>query len=133
MSGDGALGEEALAWIEKAEQHLASARILDRQGGPCAVACFLCQQAAETALKALLIGIGEESPRTHDLVALWRMLPPGSLPGGVSVEHLARWTDYAIAPRYPGFPDARAVEDLPTMIAGADLLVAGVRRKLEGH
>jgi HEPN domain-containing protein len=38
--------------------------------------CFHCQQAVEKYLKALLIRVGVDFPRTHQLGFLLRQLPP---------------------------------------------------------
>ncbi len=65
--------------------------------------CFLCQQASEKYLKALLEEAGLSIPKTHDLLVLLRLVQPHrpsilALRRGVSV--LSR---YGVAPRYPGF------------------------------
>jgi HEPN domain-containing protein len=61
--------EEARRWLQQARMDLATARWLG-QGRFWAQACFYCQQAAETALKAVLICAGEENPRTHSTTRL---------------------------------------------------------------
>jgi len=59
---------EALRWLRQAEEHLSSAR-WSAQGQHWAFACFQCQQAAELAVKAILIRQGERV-RTHGVVEL---------------------------------------------------------------
>jgi HEPN domain-containing protein len=122
---------EALAWLGKSDQHLRAARLVHEGGGPSAVACFLCQQAAETALKALLIVTGVPFPRTHDLVDLGRRLPQAAAPIAPPAEALARWSDYAVAPRYPGFGDEGADADVGTMLEGAASLLDAARAFVE--
>jgi HEPN domain-containing protein len=63
--------EIAAAWIRKAENdllavdnNLASAQV------PFDVVCYHCQQVAEKYLKALLVSLGVQPSRTHDLLAL---------------------------------------------------------------
>ena len=70
MSGapDANLGE-ARRWLKQAHANLASARCLG-DGRLWAQGCFFCQQAAETALKAILIRAGERDLRTHSTARL---------------------------------------------------------------
>ncbi|WP_226951983.1 HEPN domain-containing protein [Pyrobaculum calidifontis] len=56
-------------WLDDAEDDLAAAKELYR-AGRFAKACFLAQQAAEKALKALLIKRGGVYERTHSVVTL---------------------------------------------------------------
>ena len=65
--------------------------------------CFHSQQAVEKMLKAALLAVGTEPPRTHDLVFLLESLaarrptPPGLF------EICAALADFGVAPRYPGW------------------------------
>ncbi len=63
--------------------------------------CFHAQQAAEKALKAVLLTHGITLPRTHDLAFLMDRLPPAiSLPPGMI--DLPTLSKYAVQHRYPG-------------------------------
>lgn len=63
--------------------------------------CFHAQQAAEKALKAVLITHAIPFPRTHNITMLIDLLPQNiSLPS--EVEAAAILTDYAVLTRYPG-------------------------------
>jgi HEPN domain-containing protein len=64
--------------------------------------CFECQQAAEKAVKALLIHWGLEAPRAHDLARLLSLLEEAGedIPDGV--REAAELTPYAVLGRYPG-------------------------------
>jgi len=57
------------AWIRQAENDLAVAEFA-RSGQFYAQACYHCSQAAEKALKGLLIGLGQDPPRSHSLERL---------------------------------------------------------------
>ena len=64
--------EETQRWLDKAEDDLKKAR------DNCSIkhydlASFLCQQAVEKALKAVLIEETEMFPKIHDLVKLGRL------------------------------------------------------------
>jgi HEPN domain-containing protein len=60
---------EARRWLKQASTNLASARLLG-QGKIWAQGCFFCQQAAEAALKAVLLHAGERNLRTHSTARL---------------------------------------------------------------
>jgi len=63
--------------------------------------CFHAQQAAEKAIKAVLISRGIPFPRTHDLRELIGMLPADiEQPSALSEAHVL--TYYAVLTRYPG-------------------------------
>ena len=64
--------------------------------------CFHAQQAAEKAIKALLIWHGIRFPYVHDLAALLILLEKatGDLPA--SIRQAARLTRFAVHARYPG-------------------------------
>jgi HEPN domain-containing protein len=65
------------AWLRQAHSDLAMAAYAS-QGGFHAQACYHCCQAAEKALKALLLALGQEPERTptrsSDCSALWSCL-----------------------------------------------------------
>ena len=57
------------AWLRQAHSDLAMAAYAS-QGGFHAQACYHCAQAAEKALKALLLALGQEPERTHSIERL---------------------------------------------------------------
>jgi HEPN domain-containing protein len=57
------------AWIRQAENDMAMAEFA-RSGQFYAQACYHCSQAAEKALKGLLIGLGQDPPRSNSLERL---------------------------------------------------------------
>ena len=63
--------------------------------------CFHAQQAAEKALKAVLVHHGIRAPRSHDVAYLMAKLPTGvGIPP--SLLDLPTLTKYAVQQRYPG-------------------------------
>lgn len=64
-------------WIRKAEHDLEAARRIMsiEEGCPFDTVCFHCHQAAEKYLKCLLTCLGIQTPRTHDLKALFALVP----------------------------------------------------------
>ena len=118
--------EQARRWLRWAAEDLVAARHSadDTEVAP-RVACSLAQQAAEKAIKALVVSSDLDPPKTHNLLRLARMLAEETASRllDVDLEDLTRW---AIEGRYPGDLDeatsrdaARAVE-----LAGQVLAVA---------
>ena len=91
---------EGARWLRQAEQDLDDARFL-REGGRHNLACFMGQQAAEKALKAVLLSLGVAISRTHNIGALLDLLPSDTeLP--IEIDEATILTDYAVLSRYPG-------------------------------
>ena len=63
--------------------------------------CFHAQQAAEKALKAVLIAKGISSPKTHNIRMLLDIISQVTI-APREVEDAAGLTDYAVTTRYPG-------------------------------
>jgi len=88
MRGPDALREVAGRWLAAAADDLSAARLLAGSADISPdVACFHAQQAAEKALKAILIVAGEDVPRSHDLDRLHQLVVQAGLrqvdvPGG---------------------------------------------------
>jgi len=81
-----------------------------RFGAGAAYACWLAQQAAEKALKALLVLSQTDFPWRHDLDALRNMLPEKYATRAACPE-LAALTERAVEARYPGeWPEASAAD-----------------------
>jgi HEPN domain-containing protein len=103
--------EEALRWLEFARDDLKTAQacyalpeIAPRQ------TCYLAQQAAEKALKALLIAYSIQVPRSHDLDFLRNKLPPRA---GMHASHpsLGELAEWVVEARYPGSSADASEED----------------------
>ena len=88
-------------WLMLARADLAHAEVIPPGGLP-EVNFFHAQQAAEKALKALLIHKGRrEFPYTHDLKLLLDMLQESSVAVPPSVNRAPDLTRYAVSTRYP--------------------------------
>lgn len=103
MNGRPEQAELSALWVEKAEEDRRVFMQLLKMGEDCPVnaVCFHAQQCAEKYLKAHLVFLGIEFPKTHDIGRLSGLLPPGiRIPlSGVEQELL---TDYSWMGRYPG-------------------------------
>jgi len=98
MTPTEARARESREWLAKADEDLASARVLIGSGH-IANALFFCQQAAEKSLKAFLTWHERAFRRTHDLEELGEACRADVL------------SDYAWKLRYPGAPYAADVEE----------------------
>lgn len=88
-------------WIDYARSDLALAR--NRLPGVrLELLCFHAQQAAEKALKGLLIKRGVDFPYVHDIGALLALLAADGENVPSSFEAAAALTPYAAEVRYPG-------------------------------
>jgi HEPN domain-containing protein len=91
---------EARRWWRQARRDLESAQINSRHQRH-EVACFLCQQAAEKALKALLYGQGESPVLGHSLLALTQRAATYAAPLGQLRESAKVLDAYYVSARYP--------------------------------
>ena len=104
-------GDDARRWLEYAADDLRTAEFLLQQ--PDFIPrhpCWLAQQAAEKALKALLIFLQIEYPFSHDLDQI-RLLIPEGWRVRYDPPDLSFLTEWAVEARYPGdWPDATEVD-----------------------
>ncbi len=90
------------SWVDLAEKDLASAKhLLGLHPRPVEVICFLCQQASEKILKAILVKDEASIPRTHDLVALTQSMLPAYPHLDLLLPKCVRLSVYAVSTRYP--------------------------------
>ena len=88
-------------WLQRAKSNLAIARLGKRENVLLEDLCFEAQQSAEKALKALLIYLGGEYPRTHAFTLLLANLETyQEVPA--AIREVVELSDYAVQTRYPG-------------------------------
>ena len=122
--------EEVVAqWLRSARSDLAYAGLAPPPEGMYEQACFHAQQAAEKALKGLLLSLGEDPPFTHDIEALVNMLrevtdAPDDL---ISAAVLSI---YAVATRYPPFDSPLTEEKWQLATQTARRVVEWVEQQL---
>jgi HEPN domain-containing protein/predicted nucleotidyltransferase len=93
------------AWLRCARADLSLAETAPPAGALLELLCFHAQQAAEKALKAVLIDAIEKwPPRSHDLVHLMYLLGETGIsdPLPLAAEAAQNLTRYAVVTRYPG-------------------------------
>lgn len=92
---------ETSRWLRYAEEDLITAEtFLKHPSVPPRQACWCAQQSAEKAFKAVLIFLGIDFPRTHDLNVL-RNLVPDTWHLKAAHPELASLTGWATEARYP--------------------------------
>ncbi len=122
---------EARRWLAYARSDLDAGHVLlrDPDSYPRQV-CFLAQQAAEKALKAILVLLEIEFPRTHDLDRLREMAPTG---WRVKVEfpQLYALSVWAVEARYPGDMPEVVETDAHTALQTAEAIYQMIAQELQ--
>nr|AGS52830.1 hypothetical protein [uncultured bacterium contig00009] len=95
------MAEDYKVWLARAKSNLALSKNKTYDDVFYEDLCFQAQQAVEKALKALLIYLGKEPEKTHNIVTLIKSLPQHiNVPEKVA--DAAVLNDYAVQTRYPG-------------------------------
>ena len=92
--------------------------------------CFEAQQAAEKAIKAVMIGRGIEFPYVHDLGRLLTLLEEGGVAIPSTVRQADELTPYAVATRYPGTVGPVSAEEYAQAVDVAEVVVNWAEEQL---
>ena len=117
--------EEIQNWLSQANEDLDGAQF-NFTGGRYSIAAFMCQQAAEKALKAVLIKLTGNFPRIHDLTKLAK---DAAAPAAV-LECCAKITPAYTAARYPDIPTKYSREDCEKLLGDAEEVLKWARTNL---
>jgi len=123
--------EDPAEWLKRAQSSLIQARTRT-EGVYFEDLCFNAHQAAEKALKGLLLKLGAAFPFTHDIVRLnteveKKLRPlPGEL---VNAEFLSA---YSVASRYPGWDEPISEAEYLKAVEAASRVVAWVGSRVMG-
>jgi len=93
--------------------------------------CFDAQQAAEKAVKALLIKREVEFPYVHDLAYLLTLLAEGGEDIPEQVREAEALTPYAVVARYPGVVEPVTAERYQGVVEMAEAVVRWVEGRVE--
>ncbi len=85
--------------------------------------CFDAQQAAEKAIKAVLIARGAVFPPIHDLAGLLTILGQNDEAIPPAIADAARLTRFAVSTRYPGVAEPVTAEEHHRAVAIAEAVV----------
>lgn len=94
--------------------------------------CFDAQQAAEKALKALLISLSVRFPRTHDLRRHLVLLEESGKEVPQRIKEVARLTDYAVQARYPSGAEGVTPEEYEEAVRIAEETIRWAREAIGG-
>lgn len=123
--------EGAQRWLGFASIDLEAAKhLLAHEFAYKRVICYHAQQAAEKALKALLVAGGTEPPKTHNIGHLLALLPPQQA-GEFDRERLTRLTVWATDSRYPGDMPEATMPEAKEAFAAASAALQVARKTLE--
>jgi HEPN domain-containing protein len=121
-------------WLTHAESDLNLARlakdhteILPEQ------VCFHAQQAAEKALKAVLLHQKIEFPLIHDIEALLEIATQSGVSLPSDVAEAGELTPYAVEARYPGYEEDITPEQVDKAIRLAEGVVTWARTIITPH
>ena len=109
-------------WINRARSNLVRAQAI-LPGVYLEDLCFDAQQAAEKAIKAVLIARGAVFPPIHDLAGLLTILGQNNEAIPPSIADAARLTRFAVSTRYPGVAEPVTVEEHRRAVAIAEAVV----------
>ena len=116
-------------WLNRARSNLARARH-KVPGSYLEDACFEAQQAAEKAIKAVMVLRGINFPYVHELAKLMDILEShgAEIPG--AVRRADSLTQYATAARYPGFNEPITEQDYAEAVELAEAVVRWAETQL---
>ncbi len=124
--------EDPREWLNRAKSNLLLARAR-RAGIYLEDLCFNAQQAAEKAIKALLIQRAIAFPYVHDLAQLLTLVERAGLEIPPSVKQGERLTRFAVFTRYPGIASPIRPEELTEAIRIAKEVIQWVEGLLLGE
>lgn len=93
-------------------------------------ACFDAQQAAEKAIKAVMVSRGIEFPYIHELARLMDILESVGERIPATVRQSDRLTQYATATRYPGVEEPVGEQDYAEAVQLAEAVVHWAERTI---
>ena len=109
-------------WINRTRSNLVRAQAM-LPGVYLEDLCFDAQQAAEKAIKAVLIARGVAFPPIHDLAGLLTILGQNDEAIPPAIADAARLTRFAVTTRYPGVAEPVTAEEHHRAVAIAEAVV----------
>ena len=118
------------SWIERAKSSLEISKLAVNANIFYEDLCFQSQQAAEKALKGLLIYYGVEPEFTHNIGLLLKVLE-GFTDIPETIKEAAQLTNYAVQTRYPGEYDEITKEEYEESIQIAKACLEWTEHKIK--
>ncbi|MGE5484623.1 MAG: HEPN domain-containing protein [Ignavibacteriales bacterium] len=121
-------------WLRRARSNLARAKAdLGSADMLLEDSCFDAQQAAEKALKALLVKCQVRFGKTHDIVNLLGLLQDTGIRVPDDVLQAAELTPYAVDSRYPGLYEDVTPEEYREAVRLAERVVRWAEQILQEY
>jgi HEPN domain-containing protein len=95
--------------------------------------CFDAQQAAEKAVKAVLVLRRRRFPKTHDLAELLDLVAATGIAVPPEVLEAKRLTPYAVGGRYPGVSEDASEQDHREALETAERALAWAERLISAE
>ena len=125
--------DDPAEWLRRARSNLARAKAdASLEGVYLEDLCFDAQQAAEKALKAVLLHLEVDFPYTHELAVLIKALREEGIGLPQNVEQASRLTPFAVDTRYPGGAEPVTREDYENAVAIAERVVRWAEERILG-
>jgi len=123
--------DDPIEWLNRAKSNLARATAdINLSNIYLEDLCFDAQQAAEKAIKALLLYRGVVFPFVHDLAELVTVLQRNGEEVPPSIAEAARLTRFAVETRYPSLAEAVTREDYNRAVAIATEVIRWVEANM---
>jgi HEPN domain-containing protein len=120
----------AKAWLKRARGNFARACQPKPAEGFWEDLCFDAQQAAEKAIKALMIARDLRFPHTHDIGKLLEQLMDDGLDIPAEVAAASSLTEFAVQSRYPGWGEPVTEGEYREALEAASRVIAWVEGRL---
>ncbi len=123
--------DDPIEWLDRARNNLEMAKV----GTSLHIAyledpCFEAQQAAEKAIKAVLLHLGARFPYIHDLADLLNLVEKAGKAVPKAVKDAGRLTRFALVTRYPGVAEPVTRQEYKRAIKIAERIVAWAERSI---
>jgi HEPN domain-containing protein len=120
---------ETRVWLRFAHEDLATALALSMiETTPPRHICYLAQQAAEKVVKAALVRLQTDFPKSHNLVLLVDLLPEDWSVTSTG-NTLAKLSTWAVEARYPGDWEEPDPADAQESLIQAEEVFESIRRE----
>lgn len=118
-------------WLKRARSNLAIAKQPKPEDVYWEDLCFEAQQAAEKALKAVLLFKNIQFRFVHDLAELLTLLERNSILFPENIRSAAELTDFSVEARYPGPSETVTEEEFKEAFQIAEAVVAWAESQIQ--
>ncbi len=126
------LQRASLEWVKRAKGNLARARQSKPEEAFWEDLCFDAQQAAEKALKAVLVVRNIDFPKTHEISELLRLIEQCGIEVQDELWQAQVLAKYAVETRYPGPAEPLTEKEYCQAVALAERVVQWAEKIISG-